>query len=127
MGSRMFLLLGLVLLIFTDHSQGVPETHEQSLIVNTFTDASDVGEPLITANPVNTPRQHNRLCNCTGKGREMGSAHCLCQQAVRRYSKSRKPQVKTLCKKRKNKNKKKCNIFTKQRNNGRRFGPSVPI
>lgn len=29
--------------------------------------ASAVGKHLKTANPINVPRQHHRLCNCTGK------------------------------------------------------------
>ncbi|KAF3839312.1 hypothetical protein F7725_018029 [Dissostichus mawsoni] len=80
MGPRLFLLLALTLLLFTDHSQGIPETHEKSFDVSKFSDASIFGEPLTAANPINIPRKHNIPCYCKGKGREMKS-RCLCQQS----------------------------------------------
>eukprot|EP00064_Thunnus_orientalis_P012792 superscaffoldBa00002006_g12828 len=126
MGSRMFLLLVLVLLILIDHSQGVPETHDRSLIVSTFTDASAVGEALATPNPIKTPKQLNRPCNCKGKEREMVDTQCLCQKSTRR-----KPgNWRQLCQKRKIKNRGKCSQFSKleKYGNARRIKrPSVPI
>ncbi|KAM7383226.1 hypothetical protein PAMP_002897 [Pampus punctatissimus] len=93
MGSRMFLLLVLVLLTIADHGQGVPETHERSLIVSTFTNASAVGEALTTLNPNNTPRQLNRLCKCKGKKRGMVDTRCLCQKSTRGKPGNRKLKI----------------------------------
>ncbi|KAM8734993.1 uncharacterized protein AB9X84_023615 [Acanthopagrus schlegelii] len=124
MGPRMFLLLVLGLLIFTDHSQGLPETREQSLIVSTFTDASDTGKPLTTANPINTPRKHNRSCNCKGKEGKVASPRCLCQESAKRNGRQQK--VKRWCQRKEHKNLKKCSQFFKPKK-GTAFAPSVPI
>ncbi|TDH11578.1 hypothetical protein EPR50_G00062360 [Perca flavescens] len=112
MGSKTFLLWVFVLLIFTDHSQGVPKTKGKSLIVSTHTSA--VGEPLTTANPINIPKQHNRPCTCKGKRREMVNSHCRCQQSGRRNGKRQKWEK--LCQGKGNK--KRC-VF--------KFAPSVPM
>ncbi|KAK5861855.1 hypothetical protein PBY51_017299 [Eleginops maclovinus] len=123
MGPRLLFLLVLTLLIFTDHSQGVPKTHEQSLDVSRFPDAP-VFEPLTIANPINIPRQHTRPCNC--KGKEMKTL-CLCQQSGRRTSRNGK--WKSQCQNKKNKNLKKCRKLSKpiKGSKTRNLGPSVPI
>ncbi|KAK5921829.1 hypothetical protein CgunFtcFv8_019153 [Champsocephalus gunnari] len=126
MGPRLFLLLALTLLLFTDHSQGIPETHEKSLDVSKFSDASIFGELLTTANPIDIPRQRNRACYCEGKGTEMKS-RCLCQQSGSRNGRNGK--WKTFCQKKKNKNLRTCRRFSKLKKGGntRNLGPSVPI
>ncbi|KAI9518007.1 hypothetical protein NQZ68_041999 [Dissostichus eleginoides] len=123
MGPRLFLLLALTLLLFTDHSQGIPE---KSLDVSKFSDASIFGEPLTAANPINIPRQHNIPCYCKGKGRETKSS-CLCQQSGGRNGRNGK--WKTFCQKKKNKNLRTCRRFSKPKKGGntRNFGPSIPI
>ncbi|XP_051812725.1 uncharacterized protein LOC127536435 [Acanthochromis polyacanthus] len=125
MGPKEHLLLVLVLLIFTDHGQGVPETYEQSLIVSKSTD-STVVELRATPHPINTPRWHNRSCNCKGKEREMVSTLCRCQPSARRNGKNGK--WKKLCQLEKSKNLQKCHRFSKLKTkNTSKFGPSVPI
>ncbi|XP_078027824.1 uncharacterized protein LOC144464497 [Epinephelus lanceolatus] len=125
MGLRMFLLIVLGLLVFTDHSQGDPETREQSLTVNTLTDASAVGKPMTTANPIHSPRHHVRQCNCKGKGGETVNARCPCHQSGRRNGKQGK--LKAFCQRKKNKNLKKCSWKQKRGVHTRKYGPSVPI
>ncbi|XP_078108647.1 uncharacterized protein LOC144519418 [Sander vitreus] len=125
MGSKTFLLLVFVLLIFTDHSQGVLKTKGKSLIVST--DTSAVGEPLTTAKPTNIPKQHNRPCTFKGKGREMVNSLYRCQQSGSRNGKRKKWEK--LCQRKGNKRLERCRFFSKQKKGDKtnKFAPSVPM
>ncbi|KAM4580568.1 uncharacterized protein PAE49_005368 [Odontesthes bonariensis] len=119
MGPRLLFLSVLVLIIFTDHSQGVPETFELSPIDSPVTVASPVGNLPTTSHPIVIVRRHKRPCNCKGLGGETVKTRCLCQQSTTRNQR----KWKKFCQLHKYKNLKRCKLTTVKPPSV----PSVPI